>query len=101
MAKTSAFYARIDTSLKENAEGILSTLGITPSSALQMFYSQVVLQKGLPFEPRLPHAAPTAIGHMSKEELDAELYKGLDSLKAGRVYTADEMDEEFSGKYQV
>ena len=36
MANTSAVYARIDTSLKENAEGILSQLGITPSGAIQM-----------------------------------------------------------------
>ena len=32
MANTSAIYARIDKDLKENAEGILSKLGISPSS---------------------------------------------------------------------
>ena len=31
MANTSAVYARIDMELKENAEGILSQLGISPS----------------------------------------------------------------------
>ena len=30
MANTSAVYARIDTNLKDNAEGILSQLGISP-----------------------------------------------------------------------
>ena len=48
MANTSAVYARIDTNLKENAEGILAQLGISPSSAIQMLYSQIVLTKGLP-----------------------------------------------------
>ena len=48
MANTSAVYARIDTELKENAEGILSQLGISPSSAIQMLYSQIVLKKGMP-----------------------------------------------------
>lgn len=43
MAKTTAVYARIDTELKENAEEILSELRITPSSEIQMFYSQIVL----------------------------------------------------------
>ena len=43
MANTSAVYARIDTQLKKNAEEILSQLGITPSSAIQMLYSQIVL----------------------------------------------------------
>ena len=38
MANTKAVYARIDTKLKENAEGILQQLGISPSSAIQMLY---------------------------------------------------------------
>lgn len=101
MANTTAVYARIDTGLKEDAEGILSALGITPSSAIQMLYSQIVLQRGLPFSPRLPYAEPTAIGAMSKEELDVELYEGLDSLKTGRAYIADEIDQEFSGRHRV
>ena len=42
MANTSAVYARIDTELKENAEGILSQLGISPSSAIQMLQAFVV-----------------------------------------------------------
>ena len=46
MANTSAVYARIDKELKENAEGILSKLGISPSSAIQMLYSQIVLRRG-------------------------------------------------------
>lgn len=92
MANTSAVYARIDTNLKENAEGILLRLGISPSSAIQMLYSQIVLQKGIPFEVKLPSARPTVIGGMARAELDAELARGVDSLKAGS-YTADEVDQ--------
>ena len=43
MANTAAVYARIDTNLKESAEDILAQLGITPSSAIQMLYRQIVL----------------------------------------------------------
>ena len=66
MANTSVVYARIDTKLKENAESILAQLGITPSSAIQMLYSQIVLTKGMPFDLRLPDRKPTAIGGMCK-----------------------------------
>mgnify|MGYP002727474841 CR=1 FL=1 len=76
MANTSAVYARIDTNLKDNAESILSQLGISPSSAIQMFYSQIVLKKGMPFELKLPSSKPLAVGAMTKEQLDAELRKG-------------------------
>ena len=91
MANTSAVYARIDTGLKENAERILSHLGISPSSAIQMLYSQIVLRQGMPFDLRLPAVPPVAIGGMSRSELDAELMKGIDSLKSGS-YTVEEVD---------
>lgn len=92
MANTSAVYARIDTNLKESAEEILSQLGISPSSAIQMLYSQIVLRKGMPFDLRLPSSKPLAVGTMTKEQLNAELQKGVDSINAGKVYSADEVD---------
>jgi len=101
MANTSAVYARIDTTLKENAEGILSQLGISPSGAIQMLYSQIVLTKGIPFDLRLPSAKPTAIGSMSREQLDAELMKGVESLKSGKTYTADEVDTELFREFGI
>ena len=48
MAKTANLYARIEPELKEQAEHILNSLGLPPSSAITMFYKQVVLQQGLP-----------------------------------------------------
>lgn len=101
MANTSAVYARIDTNLKENAEGILSQLGISPSSAIQMLYSQIVLTKGITFDLRLPSAKPTAIGSMDREQLDAELMKGVESLKSGKAYTADEVDAQLSRVFGI
>lgn len=101
MANTSVIYARIDTGLKENAENILSQLGISPSSAIQMLYSQIVLTRGLPLNLYLPSAKPTAIGDMSRAELDAELMKGLDSLKAGKTYTTAEVDAELEKEFGI
>ena len=88
MANTSAVYARIDTGLKNDAEGILSKLGISPSGAIQMLYSQIVLRNGIPFDLKLPYTKPTAIGNMTRKELDAELEAGIASLKTGKVVTA-------------
>lgn len=96
---TTPVYARIDTNLKENAEAILAQLGITPSSAIQMLYSQVVLRRGMPFELQLP--VPTAIGTMTREELDAELLKGVNSLKNGEGYTADEVDSILTEEFGI
>ena len=101
MANTSAVYARIDSNLKESAESILPQLGISPSSAIQMLYSQIVLTRGLPLDLRLPSRKPTAIGGMSREEVDAELMKGMDSLKSGKAYTADEVDAELKREFGI
>ena len=77
MANTTAVYARIDTKLKDNAESILSQLGISPSSAIQMLYSQIVLKKGIPFDLKLPSSEPLAVGAMTKKQIDKELQKGV------------------------
>lgn len=101
MANTSAVYARIDSNLKDSAEGILSKLGISPSSAIQMLYSQIVLQNGMPFDLRLPTSKPLSVGAMSREQLDAELQKGMDSINAGNVYSADEVDDILAKEFGI
>ena len=100
MANTSVIYARIDSDLKDNAEGILSQLGISPSSAIQMLYSQIVLKKGIPFELRLPSKLPT-IDTMTREQLDAELQKGMDSIEAGKVYSAAEVEAALAKEFGI
>lgn len=72
MANTTAVYARIDTDLKNNAEVILGKLGITPSAAIQMLYSQIVLQKGMPFRSVLPDYTVSEKNGEAKQDLIIE-----------------------------
>ena len=58
MANTSALYVRIDTEVKEKAESILTQLGISPTSAIRMFYSQIVRENGLPLSLQLSSVSP-------------------------------------------
>lgn len=53
-AKSANLYARIEPDVKEQAEGILATLGIPASNAINMFYKQIILNRGLPFEVKIP-----------------------------------------------
>ena len=85
MAKTANLYARIEPELKEQAEDILLTLGIPASNAITMFYKQIVLQRGLPFDVKLPANAPVDVSKLTETELDAELEKGYADVKAGRT----------------
>ena len=77
-------YARIEPDLKSQAEAILAALGISASNAITMFYKQIVLQKGLPFEVKLPEH-PLDISRMTAEQLDTELEKGYEDAQAGRT----------------
>lgn len=37
---------------------------------------------------------PLAYGSLTKEQFDAEIEKGMEDIRAGRVYTADEVEAE-------
>ena len=80
MAKSASVYARIDPVLKEQAETILSALGIPTSNAIDMFFKQIVLKKGLSFEVRLPYEKPVCMSALSKEELNAKIEKGYTDI---------------------
>ena len=88
--KSSNVIARVEPEIKEQAEAILSKLGISASNAINMFYRQIILWNGLPFRPSIPYSAPKSLDEMSKEEFDAKLSRGLEQAKAGEGVQADE-----------
>ncbi len=57
MAKTEAIKARVEPKLKARAERILDELGLDASDAIRVFYKQVVLRNGLPFDVAIPNEA--------------------------------------------
>ena len=101
MAKSANLYARIEPDLKEQAEAILAALGIPASNAITMFYKQIILQKGLPFEVKLPSARPLDITALDEEELDAELKKGFADIEAGRTRDAKGVFDEIRRDYGI
>lgn len=53
--KTAIINARVKPDLKEDAEAILAKLGITATQAITMFYEQIRMNKGIPFELKVPN----------------------------------------------
>jgi hypothetical protein len=82
MARTSSIYARVEPEIKEQAENVLNQLGI-------------------PFEMKLPTRTPVAMGSLTKEELDAEIGRGITSIEEGRVYSAEEVEAEMKRDFGV
>ena len=53
--KTAIINARIKPELKGDVEKILSQLGITTTQAITMFFEQIKLNKGIPFQLKIPN----------------------------------------------
>ena len=85
MAKTANLYARIEPAVKEQAESILTALGIPASNAINMFYKQIILRRGLPFEVKMPAVRPIDASVLTDAQMDAELEKGYADMQAGRT----------------
>ena len=66
MARTSNVFARVEPEIKEQAEQVLDQLGIPMSNAVSMFLRQIVLQRGIPFEVKLPERKPVAFGSLTR-----------------------------------
>ena len=54
MDKCTTLNLRINPEIKENAEKVLSQLGVSMSSAVNMFLNQVILTESIPFPVALP-----------------------------------------------
>lgn len=75
MAKTSTLHTRIETDLKDNVESILKQLGMTSADAIKLFYKQVELQGGLPFELKVPQKV------LAEQKLFDEIERGRASAE--------------------
>lgn len=95
MSKTSSVFARVEPEIKEQAEQVLEQLGIPMSNAIGLFLNQVVLQRGIPFEIKLPFSKPLSAGSMAKSELTDELNRGIKDLENGRFSSAEDVADKF------
>ncbi len=53
--KTATARARIRPDIKAKAEHILRDLGLSVSAAFELYYRQIILNNGLPFDVRIPN----------------------------------------------
>ena len=55
MNKTATVSVRVKPEIKKRAENVFEKLGMTPTDAITMFYSQVSLRQGIPFPVEIPN----------------------------------------------
>lgn len=100
-AKTANLYVRIEPEVKKQAEDILSTLGIPASNAINIFYKQIILHKGIPFDLKIPFLNLVDISALSEKELHLEIEKGYEDMKTGRTRPANLVFAEMRKDYNL
>jgi len=78
--KTAAIHSRIDSETKEKAEAILHRLGVSPTEAIRMFYTQITLRNGLPFTVEIPNEETEKALEDSRSGHNLERFESVDAL---------------------
>ena len=78
--KTAVIHARIDPDTKAKAETVLRQLGITPTEAIRIFYTQITLQNGLPFDVKIPNDLSATTLKQSYRDEEIEEFDSLDEM---------------------
>ena len=82
MAKTEMIRARVEPELKRQAEDLFSALGLSATEAITLFYKQVTMHRGLPFDVRMPNAETMEALRQASEGEDLTEHAGLEDLKS-------------------
>jgi DNA-damage-inducible protein J len=78
--KNAVVHSRIDPETKEKAESILHRLGVSPTEAIRMFYTQITLRNGLPFTVDIPNEETERALADSRSGRDLERFDSVDDL---------------------
>lgn len=101
MAKTTNLNVRLEPGLKEQAEAVLGQLGIPVSNAVNIFLKQVVMQRGIPFDVKLPAKKPLGASSLTEKERNAELEKGYADFVQGNTKSVEKAFSEIRRDYDV
>jgi DNA-damage-inducible protein J len=80
MSKTATIRVRVEPGLKSEVEDILERLGLSDSQSIQLFYRQIKLRDGLPFEVQLPNKLTTLTLRRSRKGRGVKRFTRKDDL---------------------
>ena len=91
--KTTSVHVRIKEDTKKQAEAILEELGISRTVAIEMFYRQIILNNGIPFEVAIPNASKSR-EEFTPEEFDKMMKVAIKQVEEGQTTPVEEVFEE-------
>lgn len=113
MADQSFIQVRVENSLKQDASDVLEEIGIDMPTAVRMFLKKVVLERGIPFDTKLPepsYVAANDVKQMTVEYIPAKPSKEipmeeyidlLRQVPAGQITRMEDIEKHLQKKYGV
>ncbi len=98
--KTANVNARIDLSVKTQAEGILSQLGLPRSVAIDAFYRQIIIHGGIPFSLTVSQSKVPTYDEMTQSEFNQMLATSIAQIKRGETVGMDEVFDEIEADWE-
>ena len=89
-AKTANVMARVEPSVKEQAEEIMEMLGIPVSVVINTLYKQIIMTRSIPFSLSVP-PVPVARDEMDEAAFHAMMERGLSEAKADKSRAASDV----------
>ena len=80
MSKTAMVRARLEPELKEHAEAVFQHLGLSVTQAITMFYKQVEIRQGLPFNVAIPTRETSKTFEATDADRDIIICKDADDM---------------------
>lgn len=71
------------------------------SNAINMFYKQIILHRGLPFEVKIPASQPINFYNLSETERNNELEKGYEDMQSNQTGDAESVFSDIRKDYGV
>jgi len=80
MSKTATVRARIEPDLKEEVEKLFHELGISTTDAINIFFKQVKLRHGLPFEVTIPNELTQKVLKETDDGMNIVRHENIDDM---------------------
>lgn len=82
ISQSAVVHARIDLATKIATEKVLSSLGMTPTEAIRLFYRQIAIRKSFPLELYFPNKLTSSVLAKSDKNQDIETFETASDLYA-------------------
>ena len=80
--KTAVLHTRIAPTLKTQAETVFEQIGLSSSDAIRIFFKQVILRKGLPFDVAIPNKETAATLKKSERNIEVRTFEAPEAAFA-------------------